>query len=611
MTIRRLSENIVNKIAAGEVIERPANATKELVENAIDAGARDIAVVMIAGGRELISVSDDGCGMGAQDLDLAAERHATSKLCEDNLSDIKTMGFRGEALPAIAAVSRLSLTSRARDSRESWKITIEGGQKKAIQPAPRKAGTLVEVRDLFYATPARLKFLKTGRTEFNHALEVIKQLAMAHPEIGFSLMDGERRAFRVSAGQGDLPDARLRRLAAILGREFGDNIVAVDVTRECEGEKIRLSGYAGLPTYNRGNARHQFLFVNDRPVKDKLLNGAVRGAYMDFLARGRHPVVALFLEIPTHMVDVNVHPAKAEVRFQDSGFIRGLIVSALKGALTEAGHRAATTGAQSAMSSFQPGRTLPSFPQYSGRGSRNSLPMSAYSAGLGEESLGFQRPLAREFSPPAGRVESDFAKESSAHDQMTYPLGAARGQLHETYIIAQTGDGIIIVDQHAAHERLVYEQMKAHLIKNEVPRQLLLIPEVVELEQAAVDRLVARADELGNMGLALEGFGAGAVVVREVPALLGDCDIKGLVRDLGDDLMELDQTLSLTERLEEVCSTMACHGSVRAGRRLDGDEMNALLRKMEQTPHSGQCNHGRPTYVELKLADIEKLFGRR
>jgi len=596
LTIRRLSENTINKIAAGEVIERPASAVKELVENAIDAGAGDIRVVMVAGGRELISVSDDGCGMGPQDLALAVERHATSKLQEDNLSDIRTMGFRGEALPSIASVSRFSMTSRARGSDESWKIIIDGGHNQGLQPAARKAGTVVEVRDLFYATPARLKFLKAERTEFTHALDVIKRLAMANPEVGFSLMDGARRAFQVSAAQGELLDVRLRRLGAILGPEFEDNIVALDVTREMEGGQITLSGYAGLPTYNRGNARQQYLFVNGRPVKDKLLNGAVRGAYMDFLARNRHPVLALFVEIPTDMVDVNVHPAKAEVRFRDSGMVRGLIVSSLKRALTEAGHRAATTVAQSALGAFQP---------------RSSYAKAApaYTAGLGERSLDFQKPLGQGFAPPAGRTES--TEENPSEDSLSYPLGAARGQLHETYIISQTSDGIIIVDQHAAHERLVYERMKAHMTSGDVPRQLLLIPEVVELEQSAVDRLVARAAELADMGLCLEAFGSGAVVVREVPALLGDVDIKGLVRDLGDEVMELDQALSLTERLEDVCSTMACHGSVRAGRRLDGAEMNALLREMEQTPHSGQCNHGRPTYVELKLSDIERLFGRR
>ncbi|PCI46835.1 MAG: DNA mismatch repair endonuclease MutL [Alphaproteobacteria bacterium] len=598
MRIRVLSENTINQIAAGEVIERPASAVKELVENAIDSGARAIQVVMIDGGRKLISVSDDGCGMSQSDLELSVARHATSKLREDDLTDIKTMGFRGEALPSIASVSRFSITSRADGADDGWRLVIEGGQKHAPQPAACGQGTRVDVRDLFYATPARLKFLKGDRTEFNHALDVIKRLAMAYPEIGFSLMDGDRRALSLSAVPGELTDRRLKRLTAILGSDFGDNALVIDEIRE----NIRLSGYAGLPTYNRGNAQHQFLFVNGRPVKDKLLNGAVRGAYMDFLARNRHPVLALFLEVPTPMVDVNVHPAKAEVRFRDSGHVRGLIVGALKRALTGAGHRAATTVAGAALSSFQPG----SLPQYSGQA---SYAAPNYSAGLKDRALDFQEPLAPGFMPPGARVES--AAAAASDDMVAYPLGAARGQLHETYIISQTQDGIIIVDQHAAHERLVYERMKAHLINNDVPRQILLIPEVVELEQDAVDRLVLRAGELGEMGLHLEEFGVGAVVVREVPALLGDTDIKGLVRDLADELGELDQALSLKEKLEDICSTMACHGSVRAGRRLNVTEMNALLREMEQTPHSGQCNHGRPTYVALGLSDIEKLFGRR
>ncbi len=613
MKIRLLSENTINQIAAGEVIERPASAVKELVENAIDAGAGNITVVMAGGGRDLISVTDDGHGMGAGELELAVERHATSKLREDDLTDIKTMGFRGEALPSIASVSRFSLSSRAGGSDEGWKLEIDGGRKSPLQPAAMNHGTIITVRDLFYSTPARLKFMKTERTEFNYALDVIKRLAMAHPEISFSLLDGDRRAFQVSAVPGDLPDGQLRRLTAILGSEFGDNALYIDVVREIEGGRISLTGYAGLPTYSRGNARHQFLFVNGRPVKDKLLNGAVRGAYMDFLARSRHPVLALFLEVPPHMVDVNVHPAKAEVRFQDSGLIRGLIVGSLKRALTDAGHRAATTVAQTALGAFQnvSGNEGPSLPQYSGRRKTSfPAPPAAYGRGLGDGVPDFQMPLDGGFAPPEGRLDDNDGDDITG-DMGNYPLGAARGQLHETYIISQTKDGIIIVDQHAAHERLVYEAMKKHLLDDMVPRQALLIPEVVELDQNGASRLVARVDELQDMGLYLEAFGDGAVVVREVPALLGNTDVKGLIRDMADELMEFDQAMCLKERLDEVCSTMACHGSVRAGRRLSVTEMNALLREMEQTPHSGQCNHGRPTYVELKLSDIEKLFGRR
>ena len=611
MNIRLLPPTLINQIAAGEVIERPASAVKELVENALDAGALNITVVMVAGGRDLITVSDDGCGMSGPEMELAVERHATSKLQEDDLTNIKTLGFRGEALPSIASVSRFSMTSRAQDSADAWRMDIEGGKKHALQPAALNQGTKIEIRDLFYATPARLKFLKTERTELNYALDVIKRLAMAHPEVAFTLMNGDRCAFRVSASQGELLDSRLRRLSAILGSDFGDNALAINVERE----DITLTGYAGLPTFNRGNAQHQFLFVNGRPVKDKLLNGAVRGAYMDFLARDRHPVLALFLEISCHMVDVNVHPAKAEVRFRDSGHVRGLIVGSLKRALTEAGHRAATTVAGAALDAFRGGFQGAGGGQYSNKTSFPTPP-TAYGTGLGDNGKGleFQRPLletlSEDLAPPLGHVE-EGTDTSPTEGAENFPLGAARGQLHETYIVSQTKDGVIIVDQHAAHERLVYERMKAHLMDSQVPRQVLLIPEVVELEQDAVDRLVARADELNDMGLAIEGFGEGAVVVREVPALLGDTDIKGLIRDIADELMDLDQALSLKERLEEVCSTMACHGSVRAGRRLNVAEMNALLREMEQTPHSGQCNHGRPTYVELKLSDIEKLFGRR
>ena len=622
MKIRRLSESTINRIAAGEVIERPASAVKELVENALDAGARNIEVVMARGGRELISVTDDGCGMDREELELAVERHATSKLREDDLTHIATMGFRGEALPSIASVARFSMSSRPQGSDEGWRLEIEGGKKASLQPAAQGSGTRVEVRDLFFATPARLKFLKAERTEFSHALDVVKRLAMAHPEVAFSLSDGERKSFQVSAAQGELLDSRLRRLSAILGHEFADNSLSIEVERE----GIRLSGFAGLPTFNRGNAQHQYLFVNGRPVKDKLLTGAVRGAYMDYLARDRHPVLALFLEVPPELVDVNVHPAKAEVRFQDSGLIRGLIVGSLRRALEGAGHRSSTTVADQALGAMWPELSEPSLRPHSGQLQGNysryrSTPSTP--SGFADRAADFQRPLEtgrqlglgeqeeQPFAPPMGRYEADQVPPPHAPDLTKYPLGAARGQLHETYIIAQTETGIVLVDQHAAHERLVYERMKKNMDTTGVPRQTLLLPEVVELDQGAAERLAARAEELADLGLVLEPFGDGAVVVREAPALLGDTDIKGLVRDLADELAELDQALSLKERLEEVCSTMACHGSVRAGRRLTTEEMNALLREMEATPHSGQCNHGRPTYVELKLSDVERLFGRR
>jgi len=605
VTIRVLPPGTVNRIAAGEVVERPASVVKELVENAIDANATRIDVTLEGGGRILIAVDDDGAGMDRDALALSVERHATSKLPDYDLVRITHLGFRGEALPAIGAIARLAITSRARGADQAWTIAVEGGDKGAPEPAARGGGTRVEVRDLFYATPARLKFLKTPRTEVEHATDMIDRLAMAHPAIAFGVTHEGRRLRRLAAAQGDLLDARLERLAAVMGRAFADNALAVDARRE----GVRLTGYIGLPTLNRGTSRAQYLFVNGRPVRDRLLLGAVRGAYADVLARDRHPLVALFVEIPPELVDVNVHPAKAEVRFRDAGLIRGLIVGALKHALAEAGHRAATTVGAAALAAFAPGG------QGGGEGYRPGAPPPGGFAGAGRAGAGLAARAAEAFAPldPMIAAPSARAPETAPPDETgaAFPLGAARGQLHATYIVAQTRDGIVIVDQHAAHERLVYERMKAALAARGVPRQGLLIPEVVELDEAARARLLARAAELAELGLAIEPFGQGAVVVRELPAPLGDCDVVGLVRDLADDLAEIDEAASLRERLDAVCSSMACHGSVRAGRRLNIDEMNALLREMEATPHSGQCNHGRPTYVELKLADIERLFGRR
>ena len=608
MTIRLLPPTTVNRIAAGEVVERPASAVKELVENAIDAGAKRIDVTIRDGGSTAIVVADDGSGMTRDELALAVERHATSKLADDDLEHISTLGFRGEALPSIGSVARLTITSRTRDASdaksEAWAIHIEGGAKDAPVPAAHPVGTTVEVRDLFFATPARLKFMKGARTELTHAVDAVKRLAMAHPEIAFTLGDGERTILKLSAQQGDLLDARLNRLAAIMGNEFAANALPVDAERD----GVRLTGHIGLPTFNRGNAMQQFLFVNNRPVRDRLLIGAVRGAYRDFLAHDRHPLLALFLEIPPEELDVNVHPMKAEVRFRDAGLIRGLIVSALKHALDAAGHRASTTIGAAALGAFRPigGPSLP----YPNSG-------SFFSPRLAEEGRAFQAPLRGQAildnlaMMPSARAEMvpDYAQQAAPPPQ--WPLGVARGQLHETYIVAQTNDGIVIVDQHAAHERLVYEQMKDALAQNGIARQALLIPEVVELDEADARRLGEHAAELAEFGLVVEPFGGNAVVVRETPALLGEVDAGALVRDLADDLAEHGEALVLKDRLADISSTMACHGSVRAGRRLNGDEMNALLRQMEATPNSGQCNHGRPTYVELKLADIERLFGRR
>lgn len=611
--IRRLSEGTINRIAAGEVVERPASAVKELVENAIDAGARHVDIVVQGGGRDLIRITDDGCGMDAEELELAVERHATSKLAIDeagreDLMRIATLGFRGEALPSIGAVARLSIVSRAQGAENAHRISVEGGRKSAVEPAAGPPGTRIEVRDLFYATPARLKFMKSARAETMAVSDTVKRLAMAHPEVGFTLTSESRNMLRVEP---ELPGegGRLSRLSAIMGRDFSSNALPIDATRE----DVRLTGFAGLPTYNRGNAQLQYLFVNGRPVRDKLVVGAVRGAYADFLARDRHPVVALFVDIDPSQLDVNVHPAKTEVRFSDAGLVRGLIVGALKYALNEAGHRASTTVAGDALSALRPG-TAPAHPAYAYRadpvrssGFAEPSPASDWQGSFSSLS----GPSARVAETPEVPVPQGGDENLPEGVAQEYALGVARGQLHETYVIAQTADGIVIVDQHAAHERLVYERMKRAMAERGIPRQMLLIPEVVELEEAEAERLTARSEELAELGFVLEGFGGGAVVVREVPALFGKLDVAGLVRDLADDLTEMEEALTLKEKLEDVCGTIACHGSVRAGRRLTAEEMNALLREMEATPHSGQCNHGRPTYVELKLADIEKLFGRR
>lgn len=611
--IRRLSEGTVNRIAAGEVVERPASVVKELVENALDAGARHIEITIAGGGRDLIRVTDDGTGMTAEDLTLAIERHATSKLKSDSqgredLVEIATLGFRGEALPSIGAVARLAIVSRTGDAGRAVRITVEGGKASAPQPAAGAPGTRVEVRDLFFATPARLKFLKSERAETQAVSDIVKRLAMAHAEVGFTLTSGERALLRVSVQEGDLFKGRLERLSAIMGRDFGDNALAIDAARE----GIRLTGFAGLPTFNRGTAQQQFLFVNGRPVRDKLLVGAVRGAYADFLARDRHPAVALFVDVPPREVDVNVHPAKAEVRFRDAGLVRGLIVGALKHALAGAGHRASTTVSAAALGAMRATQASGRYaaPHMPGRG--NAGLRDTWNAWQGPAPSGdMDQSTLDGLTGASARVEPipDEAWNGSGGEER--PLGVARGQLHETYIVAQTQDGIVIVDQHAAHERLVYERMKQAIAARGVARQILLIPEVVELDEAAAGRLVARDGQLAELGFVLEAFGVGAIMVREVPAIFGTLDIQSLVRDMADDLAELDETLTLTEKLEEICGTIACHGSVRAGRRLGAEEMNALLREMEATPHSGQCNHGRPTYVELKLTDIERLFGRR
>ncbi len=594
--ILRLPEAAANRIAAGEVIERPASAVKELVENAIDAGASRIEVAIADGGKTLIRVTDDGIGIAAEDLALALERHATSKIDGSDLVNIQSYGFRGEALPSMGAVARLTLTSRAAGAAGAWEIAARAGEIGRPRPAARGQGTTAELRDLFVATPARLKFLRTDRAETQAIGETVRRLAMAEPGIAFTLTDvsdGEGRTlFRADAETGDLFDGRLARIDRILGGDFAANALPI----EAERDGLRLTGFAGLPTYSRGAAVAQHLFVNGRPVRDKLLVGALRAAYADFLSRDRHPVAALFLDCPPERVDVNVHPAKAEVRFREPGVVRGLVVSALRHALAEAGHRSATTLGAGALGAFRPEG-----------GARPAAPWRPSQAEMAR-AFAAQTPLAPGFAEAAASARIEPPAEAGAED---LPLGAARTQLHGNYIVAQTREGMVIVDQHAAHERLVYEKLKRQMAERGVARQALLIPEVVELGEDAATRVLDHADHLAAVGLTVEPFGGGSVAVREMPALLGQADPSRLIRDVADELADLGASGAVKERLDAILSRIACHGSVRSGRRLGAEEMNALLREMEATPHSGQCNHGRPTWVGLTLAEIEKLFGRR
>ncbi|WP_448664142.1 DNA mismatch repair endonuclease MutL [Sphingomonas sp. CJ20] len=593
MSIRRLPEHLVNRIAAGEVVERPASALKELVENAIDAGASRISVRLAAGGTELVEVIDDGCGMAPPEMALALERHATSKLPDDAIEQVTTLGFRGEALPSIASVARLTLESRVRGGADGWALTVDNGDRVAEGPAALPPGTRVRVEQLFARVPARRKFLRSPRAEYAACLDVVKRLAMARPDIGFSVEHDGRRVLSVQPGE-----SRPERVAGLTDRDLRDNSVAIDFERE----GLVLGGVAGLPTFNRGVADHQYLFVNGRPVKDRLLAGAVRGAYAEMLARDRHPVVALFLDVPVDAVDVNVHPAKTEVRFRDPALARGLIVSGLRRALDEAGHRSVQRPSEAALGMWQQEAPAPApaAQLWDMTPSESPAPMTRYS-GVSDRRPSF-------LAPPQARAEPAHA---AVPETMSFPMGVARGQVAKTYIVAEAEDGLVLVDQHAAHERLVLERMRRGVLGNGVPSQALLLPEVVELDEPGCDRLEARIAELAQFGLELERFGPQAMLVRAMPAALGQGDVHGLVTDLADELASYDEALSLKERLDAVMGTMACHGSVRAGRVLSVAEMNALLREMEATPHSGQCNHGRPTWVKLAHGDIEKLFGRK
>ncbi len=589
--IRQLDDAAINRIAAGEVLERPASAVKELAENAIDAGATRIEVVIADGGKTLIRVTDDGCGMAAADLPLALSRHATSKIDGSDLLNINSFGFRGEALPSLGAVGRLTITSRVPGD-GAHSIAVSGGRMSDVRPAALTGGTVVELRDMFYATPARLKFLRTDRAEAQAVGDVVKRLAMAEPFVTFILHDAsggdQRTIFRADAETGDLFDALHGRLRSVLGRDFAENALPIDAERD----GFHLTGYAALPTYSRGAAVAQFLFVNGRPVRDKMLLGALRAAYMDVLSRDRHPVAALFVDCDPTLVDVNVHPAKSEVRFRDPGTVRGLIVSGLRHALADAGHRASTTVANATLGAITPEPTQPRVYQ---------MDRPSFSA----RSMTFQAQAPGFHEAPSARIEPVVEDEP---DHL--PLGAARAQVHENYIIAQTETGIVIVDQHAAHERLVYEKLKAQMAENGVAAQALLIPEIVEMTESEAAQLLEIADDLARLGLTLEPFGGGAIAVRETPAILGEVNAEAMLRDILDELADQGDSASVQARIEAILSRVACHGSIRSGRRMQGAEMNALLREMEATPLSGQCNHGRPTYVELKLADIERLFGR-
>lgn len=605
MTIRILPNNLVNQIAAGEVVERPASVIKELVENAIDAGATSIEVTLVDGGKSLIVVADNGKGMSKEELSMAVERHATSKLPDDNLFNINFLGFRGEALPSISSVARLSIVSRREGDDSAWKIEINGGEKSEVIPAAHPKGTRIEVRDLFYSTPARLKFLKTTASETGQCVDILNRIALANPQISFYLSEENKKKISLNACQGELFDARLKRLADVMGREFGECSLLINANRE----NLQITGYVSLPTLSKSNSLAQYLFVNNRPVRDKLLLGAIKGAYQDVLAHNRYPMCALYFDIDPAFVDVNVHPAKAEVRFYDNNLVRGLLVSAIRQALSYGDKQ---TAQNLNLANFVHDN-IPGFGMDDVATLQEHKPggASAYPTFQSVMSHGHRQvalpELERVFSV---KVDEPYC-EKMEDNRSDWPLGLAKAQFHDTYIISQTQDSIVIIDQHASHERIVMERLKNSLaVESKVATQILLIPEIVDLSISEKVRIVEAIPELQKLGLIVEEFGSTAVIVRETPALLGDCDIKALIKDLAEEMAEWGKGFSLTDKLHLICATVACHGSVRAGRKLNIEEMNRLLRDMEKTEHSGQCNHGRPTYVELKISDIEKLFKR-
>lgn len=615
MKIHHLSETIINQISAGEVIERPASVVKELVENAIDAGATRIEITTAGGGKNLIRVSDNGFGIDADELPLAISRHCTSKM-NDDVHDIRALGFRGEALPSIGSVSKLKIISRTASSDNAYEIIVSAGHVQAPRPAASNCGTIVEVRDLFFVTPARLKFMKTDRAEASAITDIVKRIAMAFPHIRFSLSGTDRSLLEYSATTLD-QEGQLQRIVQIMGKDFATNSIALNAERN----GVTLKGFAGIPSFNRGNSLQQFFYINGRPVRDKMLMGAIRGAYADSIARDRHAICVLFIDLPPSDVDVNVHPAKADVRFRDPGHIRGLVIGGIREALGHSGIRPASTGTDAMLAAFRPAGNAPqstatqlSFQKNAYHYRPEPIPPASHYVNkpLYEHSNGMHEHQATgrdDFLIPTGDARP--ASHEPTVDELSHPLGAARAQIHKNYIIAQTDDSLIIVDQHAAHERLVYEALKNALYSKPLAAQMLLIPEIVELPEDDIERLLGHSETLQKFGLVIESFGPGALAVRETPALLGEVDVQSLIKDLSDEVSEHETTDGLKAMLDYVAATMACHGSIRSGRLLRAEEMNALLRDMEATPGSGTCNHGRPTYIELKLNDIERLFGRR